>query len=147
MKITKQQLKQVIKEEIGIAVSGGNLPVGHSARQGQELATDVNVLLDDIVNALDGLDYSASSAPIDALLLITAERMLTETYSDEVPPALLQIINLILDRDYDTIRSDFNRMWTDLVQYHRDKGIKLQPRVSHNFRTIRTTVRHLPPEE
>tara|TARA_R100000315_G_C5130398_1_gene74523 strand:- start:50 stop:466 length:417 start_codon:yes stop_codon:yes gene_type:complete len=122
-------------------VSGGNLPADHSARQGQK--TDVEVLLDDIEDAFERLDYSASSAPIEALLLETAKRMLTETYTDEVPPSLVQIINLIMDRDYETIRSNFNLMWTNLVQYHRDNGIKLQPQVSHNFRTISTTIRNM----
>ena len=46
-------------------------------------------------------------------------------------------------RDYETIRSEFNTMWTELVQYHRDRGIQLQPRVSHNFRIIDTIVRNL----
>ena len=145
-------------------VSGGNLPADHSARQGQK--TDVEVLLDDIENAFAELDYSASSAPIEALLLETAKRMLTETYTDKVPPSLAQIINLIMDRDYEPIRRGFNKMWSELTSYHRklvqyyfdrsdhtDPRKKkeeaqhlggLKPRVSHNFRSIDTIVRNLP---
>jgi hypothetical protein len=117
-------------------VSGGNLP----ARQGQK--TDVEVLLNDIENASDELDYSASSAPIDASLFGAVKRVLSE-YTDEVPPDLQEMIDLILDRDYDTIRSEFNRMWTDLGRYHRNKRIPMTPRVSHNFRIIDTIVRNM----
>ena len=60
-----------------------------------------------------------------------------------LPPAVAKIQQLVESRDYEAIRSNFNKMWTELVQYHRNKGIKLQPRVSHNFRTIDTIVRNL----
>ena len=110
MKITKQQLKQIIKEELESVVD--NSPADNSADA-------IGLLLDQI-----------------------AERMLS-AYTDEVPPALQEMIDLIKARDYETIRSDHNRMWTELVQYHRDTGIPMTPRVSHNFRTIRTIVTNM----
>tara|TARA_Y100001973_G_scaffold51697_1_gene76723 strand:+ start:1425 stop:1766 length:342 start_codon:yes stop_codon:yes gene_type:complete len=113
MKITKQQLKQIIKEELeGVMESP---PADNS--------TDAIGMQ---------LDYMA-------------DRMLS-AYTDEVPPALQEMIDLIEARDYDTIRSDHNRMWTDLVQYHRDNKKMvggLTPRVSHNFRSIRTIVTNM----
>ena len=84
-----------------------------------------------------------SQDPIYLLMLETIGRM-TSCYDEgDLPPAVAQIQDLVSARDYETIRSDFNKMWTDLVQYHRDRGIQLQPRVSHNFRTIDTIVRNL----
>ena len=110
MKITKQQLKQIIKEELE--------------------------------GVLDSSHADNSTAAIGLLLDQIAERMLS-AYTDEVPPDLQEMIDLINARDYETIRSDHNRMWTNLVQYHRDTGIPMTPRVSHNFRSISTIIRSL----
>ena len=109
MKITKSQLKQIIKEELESTLESP--PADNSA---------------DAIGMQ--LDYMA-------------DRMLS-AYTDEVPPALQEMIDLIKARDYETIRSDHNRMWTELVQYHRDTGNSMTPRVSHNFRTILTIVKN-----
>ena len=107
MKITKSQLKQIIKEELESALE--NPPADNSTRE------------------------------IAMMLDVMADRML-DVYDDEVPPPLQEMVDLIRARDFDTIRRDHNLLWTDLVQYHRDTGIKLQPQVSHNFLPIRTMV-------
>ena len=113
MKITKQQLKQIIKEELESALESP--PADNSARA------------------------------IEMLLDFMLDRIIS-TYDGEIPPAVQKMADLIEARDYDTIRSDFNRMWTNLVQYHRDNKKTvggLTPRVSHNFRSIGTTIRSL----
>ncbi len=84
MKITKQQLKQIIKEELEIALD--NSP-----------ADDTN---------------PAIGMQLDWM----ADRMLS-AYTDEVPPALQEMIDLIKARDYETIRSDHNSLWTELVSF------------------------------
>ena len=135
-------------------VSGGNLPADHSARQGQK--TNVEVLLDDIEKASVYDDEDPFSA-VRMLLLKAIERILTTpydekdpnsplVYKDEIPEVLEKMADLIMDRDYETIHSDFNKMWTELVSYHRDNKKTvggLTPRVSHNFRSIGTTIRSL----
>ena len=110
MKITKQKLKQIIKEELE--------------------------------SALESPPTDNSAAAIGMQLAWMADRMLS-AYTDEGPPALQEMIDLIKARDYEKIRSDHNRMWTDLVKYHRDTGIPMTPRVSHNFRAIRTIVTNM----
>ena len=106
-------------------VSGGNLPDDHPARKVPKKIRD-------------------TKPAVGALLDQMAKRMLS-AYTDEVqvPPALDDMIDLINARDYETIRSDFNLMWTNLVKYHRDNKIKLKPRVSHNFRSIDTMLRSM----
>jgi hypothetical protein len=81
--------------------------------------------------------------PIYMLMLETIGRMTSCYAEDALPPPVAKMKTLIDSRDYESIRSNFNKMWTDLIQYHRDHGIQLQPRVSHNFRTIDTIVRNL----
>ena len=104
-------------------VPGGNLPDDHPSREVPNKIRDTN-------------------PAVGALLDQMAKRMLS-AYTDEVPPALDEMIDFINARDYETIRSGHNRMWTDLIQYHRDTGVKLQPQVSHNFRNIRTIVTNM----
>tara|TARA_B100001123_G_C14943545_1_gene880731 strand:+ start:251 stop:733 length:483 start_codon:yes stop_codon:yes gene_type:complete len=159
MKLTKSQLKQIIKEEIEIAlnemeVSGGNLPADHPARQALKLTKDVDVLLDDINKTYEESLQGEDTDAIAVLLLETIKRMLTTpsnkddpksplVYKDRVPPPLAELAELTMAKDYAAIRSNFNRLWTQVLQWHRDTGISFPPRVSHNFRTIDTIVRNL----
>lgn len=130
MKITKSQLKQIIKEEILDALDEQERPAGgglggpggsprHPTPEERERA---------------GVDPAAALA---GMLDFIAERMLA-AYDDEVPPPLQKMVDLIKAGDYETVKSDHNLLWTELVQYHRDTGIPLTPRVSNNFRTIRS---------
>ena len=189
MKITKQQLKQIIKEEIEIAlnemeVSGGWLsgtkdtqrprstphrfggtgkirmqdPSGemvakeyapkHVPMSPEERAETpaVELALHDIKGAME--DSTADSSAMHLLMLQTVERM-AEVYlpfdktDTPLPPAIAKMIELAIADDNAAIRSNFNRLWSKLIQYHRNKGLPLQPRVSHNFRTIDTIVRNM----
>ena len=189
MKLTKSQLKQIIKEEIVIAlnemeVSGGWLSGTKDTRRprstphrfggtgkirmqgpdGEMVAKEyapkhvpmspeeraetpaVELVLHDIAGVFEDLDTDTS--PIHTLMLQTVERM-AEMYlhfdktNTPLPPAIAKMIELTMAEDYAAIRSNFNRLWTELLQYHRNENIQLPPRVSHNFRTIDTIVRNL----
>jgi hypothetical protein len=167
MKITKSQLKKVIKEELMRMLNENpdldpydipvpNLPSRNPYRPSMDLETAgaqeiINRVGDAYEESLQGEDTDA----IAALLFSTIYRMLTTpsdeddpnsplVYEDEVAPAMVQLAELTVAQDYATIRSNFNRMWTDLIRWHRDTGILLLPRISHNFRTIDTIVRNLP---
>ena len=100
------------------------------------------IIKEELEGVLENSPADNSARAIELLLDFMIDRIIS-TYDGEIPPAVQKMADLIEARDYDTIRSDFNRMWTDLVQYHRDTGIKLQPQVSHNFRSISTTIRSL----
>ena len=100
------------------------------------------IIKEELESALESPPADNSTDAIGLLLDQMAERMLS-AYTDEVPPDLEEMIDLINARDYETIRSDHNRMWTGLVQYHRDTGIPMTPRVSHNFRSIGTIIRSM----
>ena len=134
MKITREQLKQIIKEEILDALDEQERPAGgglggpggsprHPTPEERERA---------------GVDPAAALA---GMLDFMAERMLS-AYDDEVPPPLQKMVDLIRDNDYESIQTDYNRMWADLIQHHRDTGTSLEPRVSHNFRAIGSILRN-----
>ena len=134
MKITKTQLKQIIKEEILDALDEQERPAGGGL--GGPGGTPRHPTPEERERA--GVDPAAALA---GMLDFMADRMLS-AYDDEVPAPLQEMVDLIRERDYETIRSDHNRMWTDLVQHHRDMGISLKPRVSHNFRAIGSILRN-----
>lgn len=113
MKITKSQLKQIVKEEILGVLGEQERPAG-----------------------------ADPAAALASMLDFMAERMLS-AYDDEIPPPLQKMVDLIKDRDYETVKSDHNLLWTELVQYHRDTGIPLTPRVSNNFKSIRSILSNL----
>tara|TARA_R100000664_G_scaffold20919_1_gene30184 strand:- start:52 stop:384 length:333 start_codon:yes stop_codon:yes gene_type:complete len=100
------------------------------------------IIKEELEGVLENSPADNSARAIGMQLDWMADRMLS-AYTDEVPRALQEMIDLIKARDYDTIRSDHNRMWTDLVKYHRDTGNSMTPRVSHNFRSIRTIVSNM----
>ena len=104
-------------------VAGGTLPDDHPARKVPKKIRDTD-------------------SAVGALLDQMAKRMLS-AYTDEVPPDLDEMIDLINARDYEKIRKVHNSLWTKLIKYHRDTGIPMTPRVSHNFRAIDTIVRNM----
>ena len=59
------------------------------------------------------------------------------------PPSLEKLNRLVADADYKKIRSTFNQIWTNVVQWHRNNEIKLTPRVSYNLRSVDTIVRNM----
>ncbi len=81
--------------------------------------------------------------PIYMLMLETVGRMTSCYEANQLPPAVEQLRGMVEQQDYDGIRAGFSTLWNDLVSYHRERGIQLQPRVSHTFRTIDTIVRNL----
>ena len=115
----------------------------HVPASEEELAEmdPVQALLNQTETAL----HNSSGDAIHVLLLQTMIRVI-EVYAEEekLPPAIQVMARLAISGDYAGIRSKFNEIWTDLVQYHRDPNhTELQPRISHNFRTIDTIVRNL----
>ena len=183
MKITKQQLKQIIKEELDLleaemVVHGGRNPK-NTAPWSQRYQTAGRF---DVRDKIQGLGpqgemtrfpyirkhvpaseeelakmdpvqrwfnqtetalHNSSGDAIHALLLQTMIRVIL-VYAEEkkLPPAIKAMAKLAIERKYADIRSDFNKIWTDLVQYHRDRGDPgLQPIVVHNLRSINSMIR------
>ena len=81
--------------------------------------------------------------PIYMLMLETVGRMSTCYDDQDMPPPVATLRSMVESQDYDGIRTGFSTLWSELVSYHRDRGMQLQPRVSHTFRTIDTIVRNL----
>ena len=65
-------------------------------------------------------------------------------YEDsELPPAVTQLRELTEARDYITIRDDITNIWHQLLKFHQNRGLRIQPQVTTTFNTINTLVRKI----
>lgn len=109
MKITKETLRQIIKEELESV-----------------LETSFSIVPDDVLN----------------ITMDNIKETMLNAYDDKIPPSLQEMIGLIADRKYETVRKELNRMREGLVQYHRDKGTTVPRSVIHSFPFIRNMLEY-----
>ncbi len=82
--------------------------------------------------------------PIHMLMMETVGRMVKCYATSTAPPSVARLEELVAQQDYETIRAEFNTLYTDLQAFHREHDLDPpHPRVSHTFRTIDTIVRNL----
>jgi len=68
--------------------------------------------------------------------LTEALKRITSCYDDELPPPVETLQTLIEARDYATLRSQITDVWTGLLGYHQQKGIRPHHQVTHAFNVI-----------
>ena len=65
-------------------------------------------------------------------------------YEDsELPPAVTQLRELTDARNYIAIRDDITNIWHQLLKFHQNRGLRIQPQVTTTFNTINTLVRKI----
>ncbi len=57
-------------------------------------------------------------------------------YDDELPPSVQQLQTAIESRDYETLRGNITEVWTGLLGYHQQRGIRPHHQVTHAFNVI-----------
>lgn len=57
-------------------------------------------------------------------------------YEDELPPSVEQLQSSIQARDYETLRGNITDVWTGLLGYHQQRGIRPHHQVTHAFNVI-----------
>lgn len=57
-------------------------------------------------------------------------------YDDEIPPSVQQLQSSIEARDYETLRGNITDVWTGLLGYHQQRGIRPHHQVTHAFNVI-----------
>jgi hypothetical protein len=86
---------------------------------------------------------AASTDPIYLLLLETVGRMSSCFSEADMPLAVTRLRAMVTARDYSSIRAAFPELWAQLNEHHKSRGLTMQPRVSHTFRTIETIIKNL----
>jgi hypothetical protein len=96
-----------------------------------------------LINQIDGKISSERTDP-NRLRMLVAVRELIEIYSEgeDLPPAIKEMAELAMNRDFSAIHANFNRIWRELSQWHKDGDTKFPRQVPANFRSIDTIARH-----
>jgi len=81
---------------------------------------------------VDEVEDELFQALADAVSRITAcyEDM------DEIPPPVEQLQEMVLRRDYPTLREEITEVWNGLLTYHQQRGIRPHHQVTHAFNVI-----------
>ncbi len=83
-----------------------------------------------------GVDPAIHQEIVDTVARIEA------CYADtELPPAVMRLQGLVADRDYQAIRTSITEIWNELIKFHQQRGMRIQPQVTTTFNTINSIVR------
>ncbi len=84
-------------------------------------------------------DLTPLQADLDTLhdRLSEAVDRITACYEGkEVPPVVLQLQEMVEERDYPRLREDITDVWNGLLGYHQQRGIRPHHQVTHAFNVI-----------
>ena len=82
-------------------------------------------------------------SPIHRELCETVERIVEAYDEDEVPPAVMELKDMIVKAHFEQVRGEITNIWNNLLKYHQRTGTRLQHQVTTTFNTINTLVRKL----
>ena len=133
------------EEEAEVEVDHGDNGVGDPADVGDDAMVEDGASdgqdeldLDDPLPppAPAGVDPAIHQEIVDTVARIEA------CYADsELPPAVLRLQGLVADRDYQAIRTSITEIWNELIKFHQQRGMRIQPQVTTTFNTINSIVR------
>ena len=132
------------EEEAEVEVDHGDNGVGDSADVDEAMVEDDSDAKDEIE-----LDEPAPPPPAPAGVDPAIHQEIVDTvarieacYADsELPPAVLRLQGLVADRDYQAIRTSITEIWNELIKFHQQRGMRIQPQVTTTFNTINSIVR------
>jgi hypothetical protein len=124
---------------------------------GENGAGDVADLTDDTVDddgaaddAQDEIELDEPAPPpaaaaVDPAIhqeIVDTVARIEACYADsELPPAVMRLQGLVADRDYQAIRTSITEIWNELIKFHQQRGMRIQPQVTTTFNTINSIVR------
>ena len=131
------------EEEAEVEVDHGDNGVGESA--------DVDeAMIEDDADAKDEIDLDEPAPPpapagVDPAIhqeIVDTVARIEACYADsELPPAVMRLQGLVASRDYQAIRTSITEIWNELIKFHQQRGMRIQPQVTTTFNTINSIVR------
>ena len=173
MKITKTQLKRIIKEELEAVTEedaqGGFIRgakgAGKDRIKSREITVDPNGAFKAslISKAFDGelkvagqLDQNslrtlqqagaleqAKITPLQKELNDSLDGIISAYQGSELPPPLSILKGLFNDRKHAESKDQITDLWNALLAYHNKTGTRLQHRVTTEFNTLNTLLRKM----
>ncbi len=87
--------------------------------------------------------FPATGDPIQQTLLENAERIVSCYEERELPPAVLELRELLQQEDYQKVREEITTLWNNLLKFHQKRGMRIQHQVTTTFNTINSIVRKM----
>tara|TARA_R110002110_G_C13116862_1_gene687463 strand:- start:106 stop:627 length:522 start_codon:yes stop_codon:yes gene_type:complete len=172
MKITKEQLAQIIKEELTSVVAedqGAFLRGAAGAGQdtisvdkirissdGSFKAKISSAQLEKPLRVAGQLDHNSTAllqqagalekakiTPIQKELNDKLAEMISAYDGAEVPPALAELKQLFDDGKHVEVKGAITDYWNELLEYHRKSGYRLQHQITTGFNTLNTLLRKM----
>jgi len=107
-------------------------------------------MVEDEADAKDEIDLDEPAPPsppagVDPAIhqeIVDTVARIEACYADsELPPAVMRLQGLVADRDYQAIRTSITEIWNELIKFHQQRGMRIQPQVTTTFNTINSIVR------
>jgi|TARA_R110001599_G_C11798322_1_gene614566 hypothetical protein len=172
MKITKEQLAQIIKEELTSVVaedqgaflrgaagagqdtisvdkikisSDGSFKAKVSSAQLEKRITVAGQLDQNSTALLQqaGALEKAKTTPIQKELNDKLDEMISAYDGAEVPPSLSTLKGLFNAGEHAEAMGEIQNHWEKLLKYHQRKGTRLQHKITTGFNTINTLLRKM----
>ncbi len=131
------------EEEAEVEVDHGDNGVGDSADLDE-------AMVEDDADGKDEIDLGEPAPPappagVDPAIhqeIVDTVARIEACYADsELPPAVMRLQGLVADRDYQAIRTSITEIWNELIKFHQQRGMRIQPQVTTTFNTINSIVR------
>jgi cytoskeletal protein CcmA (bactofilin family) len=81
--------------------------------------------------------------PVYVQMSETVGRIVACYDHDTMPPAVVQLQDMVEARNYTGIRDDITNIWNQLLKFHQKRGLRIQPQVTTTFNSINSIVRKL----
>ena len=82
-------------------------------------------------------------SPIHRELCESAQRIVDAYGESEIPPAVIELREMIIAAHFEQVRGEITNIWNNLLKHHQRTGTRLQHQVTTTFNTINTLVRKL----
>ncbi len=107
-----------------------------------QAVVETEAAVEEVNGSIAGSNGDAAS-PLVRELVETIDRIVGCYQESDVPPAVVELKELITAQDYDQIRSEITNIWNNLLKYHQKTGTRLQHQVTTTFNTINSIVRKM----
>jgi len=132
-------------EEAEVEVDHGDNGVGETADVEDEAMVEDDADVKDELDLDEPVPPPPAPAGVDPAIhqeIVDTVARIEACYADsELPPAVLRLQGLVADRDYQAIRTSITEIWNELIKFHQQRGMRIQPQVTTTFNTINSIVR------
>jgi hypothetical protein len=133
------------EEEAEVEVDHGDNGVGDAADVEDEAMVEEELDAKDEIELDEPAPPPPAPAGVDPAIhqeIVDTVARIEACYADtELPPAVMRLQGLVADRDYQAIRTSITEIWNELIKFHQQRGMRIQPQVTTTFNTINSIVR------